>query len=120
MVARQIQLQNVKFSVLTHFGKFLPVVLVVSCHDRADNNFVGVIFLELFGTFNPISGSFFRDEFDVREGGFFSEGVSCALEDTGSHIDDLVFIKDECFCDCETPAHFKSSSDHGVGGGGWS
>ena len=44
----------------------------MGCHDGADDNFVGVIFFELFGAFDPVPGSFLGDEFDVGEGGFFS------------------------------------------------
>ena len=92
----------------------------MSCHDGSNDNFVRIIFLEFFGTFHPIPCSFLGDKFDVGEGGFFSEGIGCALEDSRSYIDDLVFVKDECFSNCKTPTHLEGSSDHGVGGGRWS
>jgi len=89
-------------------------------HDGADDYFMGEIFLQLLGAFDPVPCSLFGDEFDVGEGGFFSQGIGGSLEDPGGDVDDLIFIEDEGFGDDKAPAHLEGSSDHGVGGGGWS
>jgi hypothetical protein len=39
------------------------------------------------------------------------------LENSRSHVLNLVFIEDEGLGDAESPAHFEGSSDHGIGGG---
>ncbi len=78
------------------------------------------VFFELFGAFDPILGSFFRNKFNVGKWWLFSERIRSSLEDTRSDVDNLIFVQDESFGDSKSPTHFKSSSDHWVRGGRWS
>lgn len=80
---------------------------------------VGEVFFELFGAFDPILGSFFRNKFNVGKWWLFSERIRSSLEDTRSDVDNLIFVQDESFGDSKAPAHFKGSSDHRVRGGRW-
>lgn len=117
MVAGQVEFQDVELGFAGQLCKVLPILLVVSSHDRPDYDLVRVVFLQLIGSFHPIPAFLLRNELDVGERGLSSQDVVGSFEDTRCYVDDFVFVEDEGFGDCESPSHFEGSSDHGVGSG---
>jgi hypothetical protein len=87
-------------------------------HDGADDDFVGIVFLEFLCALEPVFCPFLRDEFDIGKRRFSPEGIVSGFEDAGGHVDDFVLVEYEGLGDGKAPTHFEGSSDHGVGGGG--